>query len=122
MSGKHITVLFMALGLLLAACNNRADKAVQQIDDLLVTLWPAEEPGGAVLLLKGDRVLLKKDTDWQQQTPSHKLHLKHSFVLPLFPSSLPPLPHCVWQKKGNCHWKILSQSFSLILRQSFSTT
>jgi CubicO group peptidase (beta-lactamase class C family) len=60
MSGKHITVLFMALGLLLAACNNSADKAVQQIDDLLVTLWPAEEPGGAVLLLKGDRVLLKK--------------------------------------------------------------
>ena len=49
--------------------------------------------------MKGDRVLLKKDTDWQQQTPSHKLHLKHSFVLPLFPSSLPPLPHCVWQKK-----------------------
>jgi CubicO group peptidase (beta-lactamase class C family) len=60
MSKKWITIPLMVLVFLLTACNNREQTAIKQIDDLYHQLWPDTTPGGAVLVLKEDRAVLKK--------------------------------------------------------------
>ncbi len=60
MSAKWLTIPFMVLVFSLTSCNNREHAAIKQIDDLYHELWPDGTPGGAILILKEDRVILKK--------------------------------------------------------------
>lgn len=60
MLNKRFFLLVAAFFFLGISCTHKEEKAVQQIDDLLTVLWPENEPGGAFLLLKGNRVILQK--------------------------------------------------------------
>ncbi len=48
---------------MLHSCNNSSDlrlQAVNQIDSMFTALYPSDEPGAAVLIMKGDEVLFEK--------------------------------------------------------------
>ena len=60
MSGKWLAIPFAVLLFLGFACNNREQAAIRQIDDQYNQLWPGNTPGGAVLILRGDRPVFKK--------------------------------------------------------------
>lgn len=57
---KHL-ILLMAAIVLTSACNNNPDKGVAvKIDSLCTAVFPADEPGAAVLVLKGDDIIFDK--------------------------------------------------------------
>jgi len=62
MINKCFVVLFSLLGsiLLTVSCNNKQDKAINQIDELFTLMWPSGEPGGVVLVLNKDKVVFSK--------------------------------------------------------------
>ncbi|MFA5496935.1 MAG: serine hydrolase domain-containing protein [Bacteroidales bacterium] len=73
MLNKRIFLLAAALFLVCISCTNKEEKAVKQIDNLLTSLWPAQEPGGAFLLMKGDRVVLQKGYGLATMDPDTKV-------------------------------------------------
>lgn len=58
---KRLSVLLIAF-LALMACNtnNKVDMVIKEIDQLFTTLYPETEPGVALLLMKGEEILIDK--------------------------------------------------------------
>lgn len=58
---KKLFPLLMAAIVLTSACqNNPNEEIVGQIDALCTAIFPADEPGAAVLVLKGDKIIFDK--------------------------------------------------------------
>jgi CubicO group peptidase (beta-lactamase class C family) len=58
---KQLTFLFLISLTMLASCRQNPEKeAIEKLDKLCSTLFPADEPGAAVLVMKGDKVLFDK--------------------------------------------------------------
>ena len=58
---KHVIFLLSFFFAMLSSCTNNPEKeAVAKLDNLCSSLFPADEPGAAVLVLKGDKVLFDK--------------------------------------------------------------
>ena len=58
---KHRFTLLFIFAAMLVSCTNSSDKqAVAKLDKLCSSLFPADEPGAAVLIMKGDDILFDK--------------------------------------------------------------
>ena len=61
---KYLPILFTLLTLFMQACDSNiknSDKiAIEQVDSLFKTLYPENEPGAAVLIMKGDTIIFEK--------------------------------------------------------------
>ncbi len=54
------TVLIILSVLMLSACSNSANERLDKIDSICQELFPADEPGAAVLIMEGDSVIFDK--------------------------------------------------------------
>lgn len=59
MYNKWTFLLFSVLLLVLVSCNDREHEAIEVLDELFTQMWPADQPGGAVLVLKNDRIVFR---------------------------------------------------------------
>lgn len=58
---KHLFTFMVMASIITTACTPNPDKeAAKQIDTLCSQLFPADEPGAAVLVLKGDNIIFDK--------------------------------------------------------------
>lgn len=54
------TLLALAAIVMLASCSNPQAEALKKVDDLCKELFPADEPGAAVLIMQGDSIIFDK--------------------------------------------------------------
>ena len=58
---KKIAFLLLILSTMMVSCTKNPEKeAVAKLDQLCSSLFPADEPGAAVLVLKGDDIIFDK--------------------------------------------------------------
>lgn len=60
---KEITYLILMICIMITSCTNKSDnidKVIAQCDAMFTTLYPENEPGAAVLIMKSDSIIFEK--------------------------------------------------------------
>ncbi|MEJ0056930.1 MAG: hypothetical protein WDN75_15525 [Bacteroidota bacterium] len=102
-------ILILSLSVLLAvSCSPKDEKKelAQKMDEYFSQQYPADQPGGAVLLLKDTSVIFSKGYGLADLTTKEPITTKTLFNLDQFQKHSSPTASSCWLSREDFLWKI----------------